>query len=50
MAKGKGDKAAAEKLKADFVDAKDDWEKVRANITERWLRAPKATFVYSIKI
>lgn len=49
-AKGRGDKAAAEKLKADFVDAKDDWEKVRADITERWLRAPKASFVYSVKI
>jgi hypothetical protein len=49
-AKAKGDKSAAEKLKADFVDAKDDWEKVRASITDRWLRAPKATFVYSVKI
>lgn len=50
MAKAKGDKAAAEKLKADFVDAKDDWEKVRTSITDRWLRAPKATFVYSVKM
>lgn len=48
--KAKGDKVGAEKLKADFVDAKDDWEKVKGNITERWLRAPKATFVYSVKI
>jgi hypothetical protein len=50
MVKAKGDKAAAEKLKADFVDAKDEWEKVRASIAERWLRAPKASFVYSVKI
>jgi hypothetical protein len=49
-AKARGDKAAAEKLKADFVDAKDEWEKVRAAITERWLRAPKASFVYSVKM
>ncbi len=50
LIKGKGDKAGAEKLKADFVDAKDEWEKVRASITERWLRAPKASFVYSVKM
>jgi hypothetical protein len=50
MAKGKGDKKDAEKMKADFVDAKDEWEKIRASITERWLRAPKASFVYSVKM
>jgi hypothetical protein len=49
-AKSRGDRAAAEKLKADFVDAKDEWEKVRGSITERWLRAPKASFVYSVKL
>ncbi len=49
-AKSRGDKAAAEKLIADFVDAKDDWEKMRGTITERWLRAPKASFVYSVKL
>ena len=49
MTKGKGDKAEAEKMKKEFVDAKDDWAKVKETITERWLRAPKATFVYSIK-
>jgi hypothetical protein len=32
-----------------FVDAKDAWADLRAVITERWLRAPKASFVYSIK-
>lgn len=47
--KGQGDKAGAEKLKAELVDADDDWKKTRATITERWLRAPKATFVYSVK-
>jgi hypothetical protein len=49
MAKARGDKKDAEKMKADFVDAKDDWAKAREVITERWLKAPKATFVYSVK-
>ncbi len=49
LAKGKGDKKDAEKMKADFVDADDEWKKVRETITERWLRAPKATFVYSVR-
>lgn len=49
MAKGKGDKKDAEKLTAEFVDAKGDWSAMRDVITERWLRAPKATFVYSVK-
>ncbi len=48
--KARADKAEAEKMKAEFVDARDDWEKLRATITERWLRAPKATFVYSLKL
>ena len=48
--KGKGDKAGAEKLKADFVDANDDWAKLRGTLSERWLRAPKASFVYSVKM
>ncbi|MFO0594853.1 MAG: hypothetical protein U0228_06105 [Myxococcaceae bacterium] len=48
-AKGKGDKKDAEAMKASFVDAKDEWAKLRETITERWLRAPKATFVYSVK-
>ncbi len=48
--KARGDKAGAEKLKADYVDAKDEWEAIRGSITERWLRAPKASFVYSVKL
>ncbi|MBL8909084.1 MAG: hypothetical protein JNM17_00135 [Archangium sp.] len=48
-AKGKGDKKDAEAMKAEFVDAKDAWAELRGTITERWLRAPKATFVYSVK-
>lgn len=49
MAKGKADKKDAEAMKASFVDAKDDWANLRTTISERWLRAPKATFVYSVK-
>ncbi len=48
-AKGSGDKADAQKMIAEFVDAKDDWAAQRAVITSRWLRAPKATFVYAVK-
>ena len=47
--KGAGDKKDAEALKASFVDADDEWAKLRGTITERWLRAPKATFVYAVK-
>jgi hypothetical protein len=48
--KGTGDKKDAEAVKAEWVDAKDDWAKMRDLITERWLRAPKASFVYSVKL
>jgi hypothetical protein len=48
--KASGDKARAEKLKAQFVDAKDDFAKVKDTIAERWLRAPKATFVYGVSM
>ncbi len=48
-AKGKADKKEAEAMKASFVDAKDEWANLRITIAERWLRAPKATFVYSVK-
>lgn len=47
--KGKGDAKEAARLKAAFVDATDRWSELRAVITERWLRAPKASFVYSIR-
>ena len=46
---GKGDKKDAEAMKASFVDAKDAWATQRLTIAERWTRAPKATFVYSVK-
>jgi hypothetical protein len=46
--KAAGDKARAEKLKAQFVDGKGEFATLRATIAERWLRAPKASFVYSV--
>jgi hypothetical protein len=46
--KASGDKARAERLKAKYVDAKDEFAQVKAAIAERWLRAPKASFVYSV--
>lgn len=47
VAKAKGDRKTAEKLKAEFVDAPGEWAKLRGVFTERYLRVPKATFVYS---
>lgn len=47
-AKSRGDKAAAEALKARHVDAEGEWKQLRATLTERWLRAPKATYVYTL--
>lgn len=46
--KARGDKKGAEKLKADFVDAKDELAGLREVIAERMLRSPKATFVYTL--
>ena len=47
--KGRGDKAGALKLRADLVDKEGTWKELRAVIQERWLRAPKASFVYAVK-
>ncbi|PYS01387.1 MAG: hypothetical protein DMG16_12890 [Acidobacteria bacterium] len=47
--KATGDRTGAENLKAEFVDRNNDFGKIKTVITERWLRAPKATFVYSLK-
>jgi hypothetical protein len=48
--KARGDRKGAEQLKAEFVDAQDDFAKLKETIAERWLRAPRASFVYSIKM
>lgn len=46
--KASGDRATAEKLKASYVDAKDGFADIKAKVAERYLRSPRATFVYSI--
>jgi hypothetical protein len=48
--KGRGDKVRANKLKGEFVDAKGELETLRATISERMLRSPKASFVYAIDL
>ena len=47
--KARGDLAGAKQLKASYVDVDGDKKKLLDTIRERWLRAPKATFVYSIE-
>jgi hypothetical protein len=46
--KGRGDKAAAVKLREDLVDKDGEWKKLRAVIEERALRNPKGSLVYSV--
>ncbi len=47
--KSRGDRALAEKTRDEWVTDGTDWAGVRGVIQERWLRAPKASFVYSIQ-
>lgn len=47
--KGAGDKTAADKLIASYVDVTGEKKKVHDVITERQLRAPKASFVYDLR-
>ena len=45
--KARADKADAEALKKAFVDdGTDEWGELKNTIAVRWLRAPKATFLY----
>jgi hypothetical protein len=48
--KARGDKAGAQALVQEFVDKDDESKKVLEVIKDRVLRAPKASFVYSIKL
>lgn len=48
--KGRGDKARAEVLIKNYVDVTGDKKHLHDVIAERILRAPKASFVYSIKV
>jgi hypothetical protein len=47
--KASGAKKDAEALKAQYVDAKDEYAQIRQTITERYLRSPKGSFVYSVR-
>jgi hypothetical protein len=47
--KGSGDKPAADALVAKYVDGAGAFADRKKTITERWLRQPKASFVYSIR-
>lgn len=47
--KGSGDKKGAEELVAKYVDAPGAFADLRKTVTERWLREPKASFVYSVR-
>ena len=46
--KSQADAPGSERLKARFVDAHDEFASLKTTLTSRWLRAPKATFVYSL--
>ncbi|MCL2778975.1 MAG: hypothetical protein FWD73_13320 [Polyangiaceae bacterium] len=48
--KSQGDKVRAEKLISDYVDVTGDRKAIHNIITERVLRSPKASFVYSVKL
>jgi hypothetical protein len=48
--KARGDKPKAEALVKEFVDVEGDKKVLLDTIRERWLRAPKASFVYAIEL
>jgi hypothetical protein len=47
--KSRGDRTLAEKTRDEWVTDGSAWAGMRGVIQERWLRAPKASFVYSIQ-
>jgi hypothetical protein len=47
--KSRGDRALAEKTRDEWVSDGTAWAGLRGVIQERWLRAPKASFVYAIQ-
>ena len=48
--KARGDKAGAEGLQKTFVDVTGEQKMLLDTIAERWLRSPKASFVYSVSL
>lgn len=47
--KARGDKAGAAALREAFVDREGEWKRLRGVVAERWLRAPKGSFVYAVE-
>jgi hypothetical protein len=48
--KGRGDKKGATELVKEFVDKEGQTKELLETIRTRWLRAPRASFVYSIEM
>lgn len=48
--KARGDRAGAAALLKVMVEDEGEWSNLRQMIRERWLRAPKASYVYAIDI
>ncbi len=48
--KGKGDVAGANALKQKFVDDEGEWKRLVGILGERYLRWPRASFLYSVKL
>ncbi len=48
--KARGDVKAAHALVQQYVERDDAWKALRDVIRTRWLRAPKANFVYSVRM
>jgi hypothetical protein len=48
--KSRSDRAEAEALKQAFVDDTGQWKELREVIAQRWLRVPKAAFVYAVEL
>lgn len=48
--KARGDKKTAEALRADFVDKGGAVKELLEVIQSRWLRSPKASFVYAVEL
>jgi hypothetical protein len=47
--KSRGDRALAEKTRDEYVTGGTKWAELRRVIEQRWQRAPRASFVYSVQ-
>lgn len=48
--KGRGDKAQATKLTENFVTTAGEWKTLMDTITERYVRYPRASFLYNVRL